>query len=237
MAHRHLCEADLTGKGGDALLVVGIAVGMHEHDRHRTDAGFERSRKLPPHRSKIRLALHRAVRAHAFVHFDNAFVDHFRLDDVTGKNLRPRLITDPKRVAETLADEQQCPLALALEQRIGCNGRAHLYGRDCAASNRLTRFDTKQVANALHRRIAVGFGIVGEQLVRNERAVGAAPDHVGKRASPIDPKLPAAVPLHRRAPGLPRCFIEVRPCEAKRRDSREPQPFRPRSRYQRSAPG
>src|SRR5262249_51878073 len=47
-----------------------------------------------------------------------------------------------------------------------------------------------------HRGVAVGLRIVGQKLVSNERAVGAACDHVGKGAAAVDPKVPAAVRLH-----------------------------------------
>ena len=42
VAHRHLRKADLARERGHALLVLGIAIGVHEHDRHRLDAGGKR---------------------------------------------------------------------------------------------------------------------------------------------------------------------------------------------------
>ena len=79
-----------------------------------------------PHRGEVGLLLHRAVGAHALVHLDDALVEHLRLDDVAGEDLRPRLVADLERVAETLGDEEERALALALEQRIGGDGGAHL---------------------------------------------------------------------------------------------------------------
>ena len=86
------------------------------------------------HGGEIGLALDRAVGAHALVDLGDALVEHVRLDDVAGKNLRPRLVADLERVAETLGDQQQRALALALEQRIGGDRGAHLHGADAAGA-------------------------------------------------------------------------------------------------------
>jgi hypothetical protein len=52
--------------------------------------------------------------------------------------------------------------------------------------------------------------------VGDEAAVGPPPDHVGKGAAAIDPKIPASVRLHCHAPGLPAALYGVQAREAKR---------------------
>jgi hypothetical protein len=94
VTHRYLREAELARERGHALLVLGIAIGVHEHDRDCADAGGACGGKLGPQRRKVGLPLHRAVGAHALVHLDHALVQHLRLDDVAGKNLRPGLVAD-----------------------------------------------------------------------------------------------------------------------------------------------
>jgi hypothetical protein len=50
--------------------------------------------ELAAHAVEIDVALHRAVGAHALVDFDDALVQHVRLDDLLGENFRPRLVAD-----------------------------------------------------------------------------------------------------------------------------------------------
>ncbi len=103
MADRHLREAELARQRRHLALVLGIAVGVHEHDGHRGDAVGLGRFEIAAHRAEIGRALHRAVGAHALVHFGDALVQHVGLDDMAGENLRPRLVADLERVAEALA--------------------------------------------------------------------------------------------------------------------------------------
>ena len=132
VADRHLREAHVARQRRDLLLVLGIAIGVHEHDRHRGDAVGLGRFEIAPHGGEIGRALDRAVGAHALVDLGDALVQHVGLDDVAGENLRPRLVADLERVAETLGDQQQRALALALEQRVGGDRRAHLDRADAA---------------------------------------------------------------------------------------------------------
>ena len=193
MAHRYLGEAELARQGGHAPLVLGIAIGLHEDDRDRLDAGGQRRRQLGPQRNDIRLLLHRAVGAHALVGLDDTLVEHFRLDDVAGKNLRARLVADLERIAETPGGDEERTLALALEQGVGRDRGAHLHAADDARGNRRAWRDPDEIADALHGGVAIGLRILGQKLVSGERAVGAAPDHVGKGAPAIDPEIPTPV--------------------------------------------
>ena len=207
VAHRYLRKADLARERGHLPLVLGVAIGMHEHDRDRPDAGGARGRKLAPQRGEVRLALDGSVGTHALVHFEDALVEHFRLDDVAGKDLRPRLVADLEGVAKTLGDDEERALALALEQRIGGDRGAHLHFADHAVGNRLARLDADEVADALHGGVAIGLGIIREELVRNQRPVRPAPDHIGECAAAVDPEIPCVVmpcavhPLCRPLPG------------------------------------
>ncbi len=196
MADRHLRKADLARERGDGLLVIGIPIGVHEHDRDRLDAVGERGIELEAHRAEIGRAFHRAVGAHALVDLDHALEQHFGLDDVLGENLRTILVADAQRVTETFRGDQQRAVALALQQRIGGDRGAHLHGADAALRDRLAFGEAEQVADALHGGIAIGFGVFREQLVRGERAVRPPPDHVGERAAAVDPEIPGvASPL------------------------------------------
>ena len=63
---------------------------------------------------------------------------------------------------------QQRGVALALQQRIGGDGRAHLHGADALGRDRRAGRDAEQLADALHRRVAIGAGVLRQQLVRDE---------------------------------------------------------------------
>ena len=105
VADRHLAEAHLARQLCNALLVFGKTIGMHQHDGDRVDAvGFRRS-KMGAHGIEIGLALDRAVGAHALVDFGHALIDQIGLDDLARENLRPRLVADLQRVAETFGDQ------------------------------------------------------------------------------------------------------------------------------------
>ena len=51
----------------------------------------------------------------------------------------------------------------------------------------------EQLADAVHRRVAIALRVLGQQLVRDERAVRPARDDVGERAAAVDPELPACI--------------------------------------------
>jgi hypothetical protein len=190
VADRHLRETHRARQRRHLALVLGKPVGVHEHDRHRRDAVRLGRFQIAPHRREIGCALHHAVGAHALVHFGDALVQHVGLDDVAGENLRPRLIADLERVAETFCNEQQRALALAFEQRIRSHRRAHLHRVDAAGRDRLAGFEAQQITDALHGGVGIGFRIFRQQLVRHQRAVRPPPHHVGEGAAAVDPEIP-----------------------------------------------
>src|SRR4029077_20074886 len=108
------------------------------------------SLQIGAYRREIRLPLHRAVSAHALVNFRQALIEHLGLDDVEGKYFRARLVTDLERVTEAPGDQQERSFALALEQGVGCDCRAHLHSADTAGRDLFASPQSEQIANALH---------------------------------------------------------------------------------------
>ncbi len=192
MAGGHLRKAEFARQCGDAFFVIAVAIGVHQHDRDGENAVGFGALKLAAHGIEIERAFHRAVGAHTFVNLDDALVQHVRLDDVLGKNLRPRLVADAQRVAKTFGDKEHRALTLALKQRVGGDRGAHLHGADALAGNRRARGEAEQVANAGHRGVAIGLGVFRQQLMGDERAVRPPADHVGKSAPAIDPEFPSS---------------------------------------------
>ena len=111
---------------------------------------------------------------------------------MAGEDLRPRLVADAQRVAKAFGDEKQRPLALALEQRIGGDRGAHFDGGDLLARDRRSGLEPEQMADAMHRRISIGFGIFRKQLVGDELAIRLPADHVGEGAAAVNPEFPAS---------------------------------------------
>jgi hypothetical protein len=108
-----------------------------------------------------------------------------------GENVGPRLVADFQRVAETLRGQQQGAVALALQQRVGGNRRAHLDRVDLFGRDALVSCHAHQVADALDGGVLVAFRVFRQQLVGLERAVRHARHQVGKRAAPVDPEIPS----------------------------------------------
>jgi hypothetical protein len=58
--------------------------------------------------------------------FGNLFVEQFRQPDREVEEARTRLRADPQQIAEAFGHQQEDTGALALQQRVGRHGRAHL---------------------------------------------------------------------------------------------------------------
>ena len=87
------------------------------------------------------------------------------LDDVAGEDFRARLVADLQRVAEAARRDQQRALALALEQRVGRDRRAHLDDADGAGRDWRARREAEEVADRLHGGVGIG-GAFGQELAR-----------------------------------------------------------------------
>ena len=166
MARADLGEADLLGQPLQRRLVRGPAPAVHQHDRQRPDARVERRLQPGPRRLQVQRLLHRAVGPHPLVDLDHSVVKRLRQHDLAGEDVRPRLRPDPERIAQPGGDRQRHLFALALEQGVGGDGRAHLHRLDRAAA-RLgqDRRDPGQ------RRVLIAFRILRQQLADDRPAV------------------------------------------------------------------
>src|SRR5213080_2367347 len=97
-----------------------------------------------------------------------------------------------RSASKAARDEQHGALALALEQRVGGDRGAHLHRVDRARRYRLALVQVQDLPDPGEGRIAVAPGILGQQLVRGDRAVRPTGDDVGEGAAAIDPELPTA---------------------------------------------
>jgi hypothetical protein len=134
---------------------------------------------------------HLAVRAHPLLRLDHAAVQQLGQHDVPVKQARAVLVGNAQCVAKALGGDEQRGLALALQQRIGGHGGAHLHALHLRGRHGFAGLQTQQVANAGHRGIAVLPRVFRQQLVRDQPAIGPAPHDVGEGAAPVNPELPA----------------------------------------------
>ena len=190
--HRDLRESHGTRDALGRELVLGVAVAVHEDDRHRAQAGGVRGAQVALELRLVERPLDLATRADAFVGLDDTCVQQFGQHDVSLEDPRPVLVGDAQRVAKAARRHQQRRLALALEQCIGGHRGAHLHGVDAFDRNRRAARHAEQVADAGDGGVAVLLRVLRQQFVGQQHAVGAARDDVGERATAVDPELPAA---------------------------------------------
>ena len=124
------------------------------------------------------------------VDLHHPLVEHLGEHDAKVEEARPRLVADPKRVPEPPVDDEQGAVPLALEERVGRDGRAHLDRVD--PPHGLAGRDAEDLPDPMDGGVPVVLRVVGQELVGDEAALRPAGDHVGERAAPIDPELPAA---------------------------------------------
>ncbi len=172
--------------------MLGPCPGVHEDDRHRTDAGLPRRLEVGAYGGEVGRRLDRPVGPDALVDFDRGLVEHRRLDDTAGEDVGARLVADLQRVTESPGDEQEDAVTLSLEERVGGDGGPHLDGRHLLRRDPLAGLQSHQRADAGDRGVPELGPILGEELGRGQTAVGIAGDDVGESTAAIDPEVPPA---------------------------------------------
>jgi hypothetical protein len=190
VACRDLGKAHLARQRGKRLLVRRVAPGVHQEDRHRLEPVGQGLRKRIAHRGGIERAHHRPIRADAFVHFQHALRQLLPNFDVKREDVGAGLVADGQGVGKATGHHQQRARALALEERVGGDRRAHLH-------------DKRAIMVARQRADGSDSGILGidraaaQELQRLDAAIGKAGDGVGEGAAAVDPDLERARWVHR----------------------------------------
>ena len=181
MAHRKLGEPDFARDLRHRRLVIGPAPAVHQHDGERAVAGGIGRLQV---RARLRLVErphHLPAGSHPFLDLHDMLVERLGQDDVARENVGPRLVADPQRVAEPPGDRQRHRLALALEQGVGGDGRAHLHRLDRRRSAL-----GQDLPDPRHRGVVIAFGIVRQQFARDQRPVRPARYDVGEGTATVD---------------------------------------------------
>ncbi len=191
MADRDLGKTRLLGQSTQALLVLPIAVGMHQHDGDGVDALGAQLSELAAQHFLVRRLQHFSAGADAFIDLDHFLVDQVRQCDLHGEDVGPVLVADAQLVGKAARDRQRGARTLALQQSVGGDRGTHLDYFDLLGRQRLACLQPKQVAHALGDGVVVALRVFRQQLVRHQLAVGAARHDVGEGAAAVDPELPA----------------------------------------------
>ncbi len=138
----------------------------------------------------------RAVDADAAADFDDLLIQHRGQGDGEVEQARAGLVADAQGVGETLVHQQQGAVALALQQRVGGDGGAHFDRLDLSGRDRFIRANAEDRFDAGDGGVLVALGVLRQQLMGGQCAVGMARDDVGEGAAAVDPELPhrAVVP-------------------------------------------
>ena len=183
--------------------MLRVAIAVHEHDGDRPDPVRAGRPQLRFRGCEIQGRQHLAAGPDPHVDLDHPLVEHLGKHDAEIEEARPGLVADAKRVPEPPVDDEQGSVALALEQRVGGDGRTHLDRID--PPDGLAGSQIEDLPDPVDGGVPVVLGVVGEELVGDEGAVRAARDHIREGAAPIDPELPAAArrrsAAHRMLPG------------------------------------
>jgi hypothetical protein len=191
VADRDLGESQPGGEVGQRLLVPDVAVAMQQHDGDRADPARMGRGEGALSRGEIDRPQHLALGGHPLVDLGHRLIEQLRQDDTAVEEPRPVLVGDAQLVGEAGGDRQQGAVALALEQRVGRHRGAHLDRGDRRGRDRGVGRQPEQLADALQGGVAIASGILRQQLVGDDRPVGAPRHHVGEGAAAIDPEFPA----------------------------------------------
>src|SRR5690348_785611 len=192
MAHGYLCEPDLARELRKRTLVLRKSVAMHEDDRNGANAVLESPYQADACGAQINGSQHLPLGAQTLLYLEHTLVEQLRQDDVPVEQPRPALIADPQRIAESRRDGEERAHAVALQQRVGRDGRSHLHRRYRARWNGQARLQTQNPADTLDRRIRILIGILRQQLANMQVAVRRSRNDIRESTAAIDPELQPA---------------------------------------------
>ena len=142
--------------------------------------------------------LHDAIAAHTFSRLDDPRIEHFRLDDLLGEDVGPRLIADLQLIFQPLRNDQQRAFAFALQQRVGGDRGAHLDGFDRVGRDRSAGRDAQELPDAFERCVVINAGVLRQHFAREYLTGWCARNDVRECAAAIDPEIPFARARFRR---------------------------------------
>ena len=117
-------KTDFAGDAGHDLFVGRVAIGVHEADCERFDAGIVERLELLPDYGLDRCGEDLAVVGDALVDFDDGRCERRRLANGEVEEPRPGLVADFEHVAEAARGGQRGARAGARDEGVGAAGGA-----------------------------------------------------------------------------------------------------------------
>ncbi len=155
VARGYLREPGRARQCRQASLMVGIAPGVHQHDRAGGDTVRARPREGVARRILVERLELGAIGTDAPGQLDHPLMQHRRQLHIEVEQSRPGLIADTQDVGESTVDHQQRALAAPLQQRVGGNRRPHLHAVHSCRDRRVGG-QAEHGANTGDRGIRVG---------------------------------------------------------------------------------
>ena len=147
---------------GQALLVIRVFPGIHQHNGAGVDAlGFRGGEGFSGSILVERLDLG-AIDTDTAGNFDHVFIQHRGEDNLQVEQAGPGLVADAQAVGEAGVHHQQGAFALTLQQRVGGDGGAHLHRVDLAGWDRGVERDAQDGLDPGDGGIAVAAGVFGQ---------------------------------------------------------------------------
>ena len=194
VTHRYTLEARLTCKLSELALMRGKLPGMDQCNRAGLDPRGARASESGERRRRINLFDLDPLRRDPTGGLEDLRVKLPRQANIEIEEPRPCLRADPKQIREAAVHDQESPRPLALKKRVGRNRGAHFDDIDDAARNSLVWRHTQSKFDSSERGIAIARGILTQELVRRERAIGRDRHDIRERAAAVNPELPTHLP-------------------------------------------
>ena len=164
---------------------------MHEDDRHRSQPTVIGGLQSAAGLGRIECADHTTIGRQALIDLNDFAIQPFGQHDPAVKQTRSMLIGNPQGVTKAGRHHQCQRLPLALKQRIGRHGGAHLDGSNLLGWQVGMGRYAQQAPDAFDGRILVLLGMLREQLGGDQLAIRTLANHIREGAPPVDPELPA----------------------------------------------
>ena len=127
MGDRDLLKADLGGNGGDPGFMSRVPIAMDKGNGHGANAGVIGGLQAPSRAVFIQGGDQCAAGVNPFSDLDYPLKQHFRQDNMAGKQVGAILIADPQGIPKPLGSDKHGPVALAFQQGIGRDRGSHLH--------------------------------------------------------------------------------------------------------------
>ena len=171
--------------------VLMEAIAVHQHDGNGPKALVPQRLQAICRIDFIQWNNNFAARANSFLYFHDICIKQFGKLDMPIKNARAILVTDAQLIAKAFRNEKCCRLALAFEQGVRRDSRSHLYGFYLLDRDGRVFRQREEMTNPRDCCIPILLGVFREELVCQQCAIRLFGDDIGKRATAVDPELPA----------------------------------------------